>query len=332
MKKTKFLFIFLFIFSFASLFAQKSDKAQKSEGIYGFLRRNGYSEKDYPQFIELNKDKLGKNNSLILGVSYRLPDSEVKSSRKTDVKAKSKRKEPLFGKEHEAYTLQSDRLKGACFFLVSGHGGPDCGAIAKVNGKELHEDEYAYDIMLRLAKNLLENGATVQIIIQDAKDGIRDDKYLENSNRERCMGKAIPAIQKERLKQRSDKINELSRKTKEKYKRAVFIHLDSRSKKKQQDVFFYYQSDSKKSKQCAETMQKTFRNKYNDKQQGRGYAGTISTRSIYVLRNTQPVSIFAELANMQNEYNQKRYLDFNNRQALANWMLQGFIADYEANR
>jgi N-acetylmuramoyl-L-alanine amidase len=323
------LFIFLFL---PSTFAQKSNTAQKSEGVYAFLRRNGYSEKDYSQFIELNKDKLGKDNSLILGVSYLLPSSEAKSQNKTDSEIKSKWKEPLFGKEHEIYTIESNRLKGACFFLVSGHGGPDSGAIAKVDGKELHEDEYAYDIVLRLAKRLLENGATVHVIIQDAKDGIRNSKYLENSKRETCMGKTIPWNQKKRLKQRTDKINELSKKAKEKYKRAFFIHLDSRSKKKQLDVFFYYQKDNKKSKQLAETIQKTFRNKYNDKQQGRGYKGTISTEGVYVMRNTKPVSIFAELANMQNEYNQKRYLDYNNRQALANWLLQGFIQDYEANK
>jgi N-acetylmuramoyl-L-alanine amidase len=335
MKEMERIFFILFIFfipfiSFAS--SQKSDKARKSEGVYTFLRRNGYSEKDYSQFIELNKDKLGKNNSLLLGVSYRLPSSEAVSSKKADKELNSTHKEPLFGKKYETYTVESNRLKGACFFLVSGHGGPDPGTIAKVAGKELHEDEYAYDIVLRLAKRLLENGATVHIIIQDAKDGIRDDKYLENSNRETCMGKAIPLNQKKRLKQRVTKINGLNRNAKEKYKRAIFIHLDSRSKKKQLDVFFYYQKENKKSKQLAETMQKTFRDKYNASQQGRGYTGTISTEGVYVMRNTVPVSIFAELANMQNEYNQKRYLDYNNRQALANWLLQGFIWDYEANK
>ncbi|MDR0683402.1 MAG: N-acetylmuramoyl-L-alanine amidase [Dysgonamonadaceae bacterium] len=326
------IFFIFFIFLFPLLApAQKNGIAQKGEGIYAFLRRNGCSEKDYSQFIKLNKDNLGKDNSLILGVSYLLPSSETKSSKKTDSKIKSQQKEPLFGKEHEAYAIESNRLKGALFFLVSGHGGPDSGAVAKVGGKELHEDEYAYDIVLRLAKRLLENGAAVHVIIQDAKDGIRDNKYLKNSKRETCMGKPIPWNQKKRLKQRTDKINELSKKAKEKYKRTIFIHLDSRSKKKQLDVFFYYQKENKKSKQLAETMQKTFRNKYNDKQ-GRGYTGTISTEAVYVMRNTKPVSIFAELANMQNEYNQKRYLDHNNRQALANWLLQGFIQDYEANK
>ena len=34
---------------------------------------------------------------------------------------------------------------------------------------------------------LMQEGAEVRIIIQDAKDGIRDDSYLSNSKRERTM-------------------------------------------------------------------------------------------------------------------------------------------------
>ncbi|GHU63543.1 hypothetical protein FACS1894123_06510 [Bacteroidia bacterium] len=55
--------------------------------------------------------------------------------------------------------------------MVSGYGGPDCGVIANVDGHKLHEDEYAYDIMLRLARSLMGHGATVHVIIQDKKDG-----------------------------------------------------------------------------------------------------------------------------------------------------------------
>ena len=69
---------------------------------------------------------------------------------------------------------------------------------------ELHEDEYAYDVALRLARNLMEEGAKVYIIIQDAKDGIRDDQYLNNSKRETCMGAPIPLNQVARLRQRCE--------------------------------------------------------------------------------------------------------------------------------
>jgi len=247
--------------------------------------------------------------------------------------------EPLFGKNLAKYEIVSDRLKGACFFLVSGHGGPDPGAIAKVGDIELHEHEYAYDIMLRLARNLLQEGATVHIIIQNAKDGIRDDEYLSNSDRQTCMGQAISLNQVQRLKQQSDKINSLSKKSKAKYQRAVFLHLDSRpskdpSQKKPIDMYFYYWASSAKGKQLANTLKETINANYKKAQPEREeYKGPSKERDLYVLRNTKPVAVFAELGNIQNEgRDRQRILDSNNRQAIANWLRDGFIKDYNDNK
>jgi N-acetylmuramoyl-L-alanine amidase len=227
---------------FFSLFCFSQEKAipKDGEGINRFLTNNGRSpQKYYDIFIELNKDKLGKNNTLIKDVAYVLPSLTTTTPEKKNKESKgSVKKEPLFGKKYAEYTIQSDKLKGATFYLSSGHGGPDCGAIGKADGKEIHEDEYAYDIMLRLARNLMMEGATVYIIIQDKNDGIRDDKFLKNNKTETCRGKEIPLNQLKRLQQRSDEINALSRKSKSKYERAVFIHLDSHSTKQDGCLFF----------------------------------------------------------------------------------------------
>jgi N-acetylmuramoyl-L-alanine amidase len=370
--------------------AQEKDKPLKGEGIYAFLRRHNRDIKQYYQeFVKLNQEKFGNEQSLLWDVYYQVPpiagDSikpdksnkpditlSVKNSTNPDkqdtlngknstkpnkpdtsttavsgksaepnkikpqpVKKLKTGKQPLFGRKYAEYTIVDQALAGACFFLSSGHGGPDCGAIAKVNGYELHEDEYAYDITLRLARNLLQHGATVYIIIQDPKDGIRDDKYLKNSRKETCMGKPIPWNQMARLQQRTNKINSLSAKAKEKYQRSVFIHLDSRSRKEQLDVFFYYQGkpeNRKKSKRLAETMRNTFVDRYANVQPGRRFFGSVSTRYLTVMNNAKPVSIFMELANMQNEFDQRRYIIADNRQALANWMTLGFIQDYRNSK
>ncbi|WP_291562377.1 N-acetylmuramoyl-L-alanine amidase [Bacteroides sp.] len=245
------------------------------------------------------------------------------------VSAQTKKKEPLFGKSHSSYTVSSSSLKGAVFYLVSGHGGPDPGCIGKYQGKELHEDEYAYDIILRLGKELLERGAKVYFIIQDAKDGIRDSYILKNSKRETCMGKPIPLNQLERLKQRCVAINNLYRKDKSNYKRAIFIHVDSRSRNKQTDVYFYHAPKSRYGERLATEIQKTFKSKYSKHQPGRGFGGTVSERNLYVLNNTTPVAVFMELGNMQNALDQKRLVIPNNRQALANWITEAIVKDYK---
>lgn len=238
-------------------------------------------------------------------------------------------KEPLFGKSQATYTVTSDALKGAVFYLVSGHGGPDPGCIGKYKGKELHEDEYAYDIVLRLGRELLKRGAKVHFIIQDAKDGIRNTAILNNSKRETCMGKAIPLNQVERLQQRCDAINSLYKKDKSSYKRAVFIHVDSRSRGKQTDVYFYHAPGSKYGKRLARQLQKTFKAKYDRHQPNRGFEGTVSERNLFVLKNSTPYAVFLEVGNIQNARDQQRLVIPDNRQALANWITEAIVADYK---
>ena len=376
MSFTRFILIFVCLFVTFSAYAIEKAKPQNGEGVYAFLRRNNRNDdkQTYQKFVELNKRKLGKKNTLLSGVYYVLPPiaenpkkpntpkisnipkektvsdksdtsdvSVVEISDEQDVirqqpfkNNKSKKGYlPLLGEKYAYYEILDNVLEGACFFLSSGHGGPDCGAIAKVDGHELHEDEYAYDITLRLARNLLQHGATVKMIVQDPKDGIRDGKYLKNSRTETCIGRKLVLNQVARLQQYTDAINGLSAKAKEKYQRAAFIHLDSRSKKKQLDVFFYYQdkaSNRKRSFSLAETMRKTFEYQYEKNQPGRGFSGTVSTRNLAVMRNSEPVAIFMELANMQNEFDQKRYIIDDNRQALANWITLGFIRDYRNSK
>ena len=241
-------------------------------------------------------------------------------------------KEPLFGKALATYPITSRELAGATFYLVGGHGGPDPGAIGKYQGHDLHEDEYAYDIVLRLGRELLMRGAKVHFIIQDKKDGIRNEAILKNSKRETCMGKEIPLDQVARLRQRSQKIDQLYKKDKAAYKRAIFVHVDSRSQGKQTDVYFYHAPGSKQGKRLAERMRNTLESKYKRHQPGRGFKGTVSERNLYVLRNTQPAGVYLELGNIRNPRDQQRLVLENNRQALANWIAQAIVADYKAKK
>ena len=320
--------------------AQGEYAAPKSgEGISAFLERNKRPGKAYyNEFIRLNEKRLRGKEELQLGVKYVLPPlrkgASATASSKPAANKKGTVRERLFGRKLADVEVTSNRLQGACFYVVSGHGGPDPGAIGKVGKYELHEDEYAYDIALRLARNLMQEGAEVRIIIQDAKDGIRDDSYLSNSKRETCMGEPIPLNQVQRLQQRCDKINALYRKDRKNYSycRAIFIHIDSRSKGKQTDVFFYYSNKKGESKRLANNMKDTFESKYDKHQPNRGFSGTVSGRNLYVLSHTTPASVFVELGNIQNTFDQRRLVMNSNRQALAKWLMEGFLKDYKEKK
>lgn len=239
---------------------------------------------------------------------------------------------PIFGKKYRDVPLESQKLAGAVYYIVAGHGGPDPGAMAKYNGKDICEDEYAYDISLRLARNLLSNGALVYLIIRDSTDGIRDTEFLSCDKDEFCYPNAeIPFVQKERLTQRSDGINELYKQYYRQgvdYQCMIEIHVDSRSQNERIDLFFYHHPDDTLSQQLNENLHQVFKEKYKIHRKSGEYHGNVLGRDLHMLRETMPISAFLEVANIQNPNDQKRIILPANRQTIADWLTEGLISDY----
>ena len=240
----------------------------------------------------------------------------------------------IYGKGYKLKKASNNSLKGKVYYIVSGHGGPDPGAMCKTCEDTLCEDEYAYDVSLRIARNLEEHGAIVEMVVQDKNDGIRDDSYLPCDKDERLAnGEKLPGNQMKRLVQRTNYINrkheEYSRKG---YKDQVVvsIHVDANSKSTQQDVFFCYYKHSEKSRLLAGQIRNTFAEKYKKYQSNKNYSGYLHERGIYVLRKTNPPAVLIELANINNRYNHKRILSSTNRQALANWIFEGLTKNVKS--
>ncbi|BDD07962.1 hypothetical protein FUAX_03940 [Fulvitalea axinellae] len=236
---------------------------------------------------------------------------------------------PIFGKKYAKVKAKSNRLKGCVYYIVSGHGGPDPGAMVRKGKTRLHEDEYAYDVSLRLARNLIEQGAKVYVIIRDPKDGIRDKQYLGTGQNERCWpNDPIPLDQIERLDQRANAVNRLYKQNKAmgfRYQRLLMVHLDSRGTEKNIDMYFYHRLKDNNSKRFSQSLMSTIKRKYEQKRKGRGYTGYIRGRDLHMLRETTPVATYIELGNFQNPNNQQRFLLPSNRQAMANWLTEGLL-------
>ena len=232
----------------------------------------------------------------------------------------------IFGRKYQDVPLLDKKLKGRIFYVEGGHGGTDPGAMTKVNGRSLCEDEYAYDVSLRVAWELITHGATVYIINRDNNDGIRDGDFLLCDSDERTYPDLkVPAAHKPRLTQRSDAVNAVY----EKYRklgitdqRLIVIHVDSRGKSEQTDTFLYYQNGNDASYKIAKRMQQTLESKYK---RYRDYKGTLSTRDLHMLRECKPNTIYVELGNLRNEFDRKRIMVKNNRQAIATWLTEGFM-------
>ncbi len=235
---------------------------------------------------------------------------------------------PIFGDKYKNIITIDNKLENCVFYLVSGHGGPDPGAIGKIGNIVLSEDEYAYDITLRLARRLIEHSAKVYIVVQDPNDGIRDEKFLNNSHNEFYFGGfTIDRDQKIRLGKRANIINKLYRKNLKKHilQRMIVTHVDSRSYDKKIDIFFYYSPGSTKGKSLANFLQETIKHKYQIAQPNRLYRGSVSTRNLFILNKTIVPGVFIELGNIRNAYDRQRLILNTNRQAIAYWLCDGLI-------
>ncbi|WP_196890696.1 N-acetylmuramoyl-L-alanine amidase family protein [Aureivirga marina] len=333
----KFILITLLIFSFTVQGQTKNliVTARKGDGIYSLLRKHGLDPgKYYYAFIKLNKKSIGKKKQLFAGRKYKLPIN--KNAKKPVEKVKEKEDKnkivmtyDIFGKKHKDVKLIDNKLEGAVYYLVSGHGGPDPGAIDKYKGKLLCEDEYAYDVTLRLARKLIQHGATVYLIVKDKNDGIRDDVILELDKDEVVHPNLkIPLHQGKRLKQRTDAINKLYKQNKKKFQRLLVLHVDSRSKRQNIDVFFYHYEGSNTGKSLATTLRNTFKRNYKKYQPKRSYEGTVSSRNLYMIKNTYPSMVYIELGNIRNSRDRKRIINPENREAMAKWIKEGVLEDY----
>lgn len=235
----------------------------------------------------------------------------------------------IFGEKYKDVKIVSNKLKGRVYYLVSGHGGPDPGAVGTCQGKSICEDEYAYDITLRLGRKLVEQGAIVYMIVRDNNDGIRDVSLLNCDKDEVTYPKKkIPLNQVKRLNQRANAINVLYKKHKKQgvtYQRMIIMHIDSRNIGSRVDMFFYYYAKSKTGKKVAKTMYSTVKSKYDRYQKGRGYKGTVKPRNLHMLREALPTGVYIELGNIQNSKDQKRFTVVENRDAVAKWFLEALL-------
>lgn len=327
----------------SSLGISSKEKAKKIEKLNMDLLKVGIRDKNFKiskkLWVPLAEFDCGKEE--ILNESDLKPiekndglSEAIKAEKKDNVVATTLKRKgikeinvPLMGAGYNVVNIEDFTLAGQVFYIISGHGGPDPGAVCTDCAKTMCEDEYAYDVSLRLARNLMQHGATVHMVVQDQNDGIRDEEFLNCDSDETLMGKkSIPISQKKRLRDRATTVNKLYKKYKKqgvKVQKAIEIHVDSRSKNTRQDVFFYYNKNNSKSKDLAETVQEVFASKYEKHQKDRGYEGFVEDRGIYMVRNIQPTMLFVELANIRNEADQKRLLINTNRQALANWLFEG---------
>jgi len=210
----------------------------------------------------------------------------------------------IYGKQYAKVDFIDQELQGKVFYVVSGHGGPDPGAMCTDCSSKLCEDEYDQSILK-----------------------CDSDERLANNSK-------LPINQLKRLQQRTDYINGKWKAYKnqglnDQY--LISIHIDSNNSSHKQDVFFCYAKGSNSSKSLASGLRDKFTEKYKQHQKNKNYKGFLQERGLYVLRKTAPPAVLVELANIRNRNNHKRILSSENREALAKWLYEG-LAEHATGR
>lgn len=238
----------------------------------------------------------------------------------------------VFGEKYQRVRLLDRRLQGFVYYIDAGHGGPDPGTNTTYQGRTINEDEYAYDIALRLARRLVLHGATVFLTVRDENDGIRDGWFLEN-DREEVFGTGAPITGDlaQRLIPRSEFANERfdAFAPSAVAQRFISIHVDGREGEltyESLDVSFLYHSQSAEGAQLSRIFLDTFRQNYA--RDNRGYAGKMVARdNLHVLKAVKAPSILVETGNIRSANDQARILNPANRQTLAEWLCDGLLRE-----
>ena len=132
--------------------------AKPGDGIYSLFRDHKIDPVYIDAFITLNKANIIGDNKLLIGKTYILPATQKTQDSITGTtvfNGEANKKiitNAIFGPEYETISIESTQLKNAVYYLIAGHGGPDPGTTSKYSFNFLTEDEYAYDVTLRLAR------------------------------------------------------------------------------------------------------------------------------------------------------------------------------------
>lgn len=274
--------------------------AEQGDGIFSMLRKQGLDPvAHYQEFIELNKETIKNGSFLQVGKEYYIPyTSESFKNAGIRVLLASDTEEPVFDKGLKNLSRKSEALKNVVYYLITEN---DTNA----------QNDFAKDVELNLAKNLLENGAHVFVLEPSGMSFSKKEKEeLE------LMGAYVEAINKRFLKHSG------------KYQRLLVIRANGEIKGRM-DVSVYHHEKSNEGKRLAQNLREVFA-KHGIKNRSSKDIEAIfeDENTLYLAKNVLPAVSLLDIDGGSDESNAKSIEVISNKNSMAQWLANGILKDY----
>lgn len=274
--------------------------AEQGDGIFSLLRKQGLNPiKHYGEFIDLNSENIKDGSFLQIGVEYKVPITED-SFKKTGVlvQANNDIDKPIFDKELELMSLESERLKDAVYYLI-------------VENETMGHNDFVRDVVQNLTTKLMVNGAKVYVM----GDEVSKDSLNIWTERQR-MGRYVEVINERYLQNNG------------KYQRVLFIRDNGAAENEDLDVAVYHYDKSEQGQRFAENIKNVFKKNSISNETYKDVNLVFEDQNnLYLAKNILPAISLLTLENASKESNDKIAVRPDKRK-FAGWISSGIMNDY----
>tara|TARA_R110000868_G_scaffold80081_6_gene227664 strand:- start:4305 stop:5246 length:942 start_codon:yes stop_codon:yes gene_type:complete len=278
----------------------KTFVAKSGDGIISILRREGLDISTYYQkFIDLNKDQISNGSLLKLGQTYKIPYSDTSFSnmgRKISL-SEDNLDSPIFDTSLYPLSKKDTLLKSTVYYLLFDKFNTDDLQLLRATSETRNE------IALRIAKELLEQGARVFLFEYDANSVIN-------------LGDYVDAINKTYLKYSDE------------YQRLLVMDVDQGDFSINDKVSISHFEKSKEGEKFAKSIEHIFKKTKvkldsNPKKDGI----FIDKTNLYLANNALPAMTFIKIDG-QNKQSNNRAITDSNRSKFVDLITTGIQIDY----
>ena len=311
--------ITVFVLLFSSCFFVSGQtlkvKAEKGDGIFSLLRKQGLNpSKYYSEFVRLNEKNIKNGSQLHLGREYLIPDaSDSFKKMALNVTEDIKEDIPIFNEELAQISPKSDKLKEAVLYLLPG-----------VNGiKESKQLEDTRNLIMRnVAQELMVHGAKVYLV-----EELEEDIAIEIEDSNLSTENAI--ADKHQMQHFVGTINKHYLQNAGKYQRVVVLNFNENAESsKYYEVSIFHHKKSKEGERFAQTFEGIFNKNSIKKSTSNPVEIFENSNNLYLAKNTLPPVTMIDINGLDQTKRAKRISISPRDKVLTSIIANGVLSDY----